>query len=99
MYTCAYACSIWHQTRGLVNVSGIPDCFFAFMKTAFRWLSLVHVWDVIIIICFRGASGGSTPLTLAFHCIDGVTKVTQHHLHGYGHPDSPVALCAFTLGM
>jgi hypothetical protein len=24
---------------------------------------------------------------LAFPCNDGVTKVTQHHLHGYGHPN------------
>ena len=45
-----------------------------------------RVWDVVIIFCFRGASGGLKLLTLAFPCINGVTKVTQHHLHGYGHP-------------
>jgi hypothetical protein len=41
---------------------------------------------VVFILCFRGTSGGSTLLTLAFPCINGVTTVTQHHMHGYGHP-------------
>ncbi len=45
-----------------------------------------RVWDVVIILCFHGASGGLTLLTLLFHCIYGATEVTQHHLHGYGHP-------------
>jgi hypothetical protein len=38
-------------------------------------------------MCFCGASGGSTLLTLAFPCINGVTKVIQHHMRGYGHPN------------
>jgi hypothetical protein len=46
-----------------------------------------RVWDVVFILCFRGASGGSTLLTLAFPSINGVIKATQHHLHGYGHPN------------
>ncbi len=46
-----------------------------------------HVWDVVVILCFCGASGGSTLLTLAFPSINGVTKATQNHLHGYGHPN------------
>jgi hypothetical protein len=45
------------------------------------------VWYVVFILCFCGASGGSTLLTLAFSSINGVTKATQHHLHGYGHPN------------
>jgi hypothetical protein len=57
------------------------------------------VWDVVIILCFHGASGCSTLLTLAFHCINGATKLTQHFLHGYCHPNFLVALCASTLGM
>jgi hypothetical protein len=44
------------------------------------------VWDVVIILCFCGASGGSTLLTLAFPCVNGVTKVTRHHLRRYGDP-------------
>jgi hypothetical protein len=46
-----------------------------------------RIWDVVFILCFCGASGGSTLLTLAFPSINGVTKATQHHLHGYGHPN------------
>ncbi len=45
------------------------------------------IWDVIIILCFCGAIVGSTLLTLTYPCINGATKVTQHHLHGYGHPN------------
>ncbi len=46
-----------------------------------------RVRDVVFILCFHGASGGSTLLTLAFPSINGVTEATQHHLHGYGHPN------------
>jgi hypothetical protein len=56
------------------------------MKNCFLVVIISHVWDVVFILCFRGASGGSTLLTLAFIIINGVTKATQHHLHGYGHP-------------
>jgi hypothetical protein len=31
--------------------------------------------------------------------INGATEVTQHHLHGCGHPNFLVVLCALTLGM
>jgi hypothetical protein len=60
---------------------------FAFMKNCLLVVIVSIVWDVVFILCFRGASGGSTLLTLAFPCINGVTKVTQHHMRGYGHPN------------
>jgi hypothetical protein len=69
------------------------------MKNCLLVVIISHVWDVVIILCFPGASGGSTLLTLAFPCINGVTKVTQHHLSGYGHPNFLVALWASILGM
>jgi hypothetical protein len=56
------------------------------MKNCLSVVIISCVWDVVFIICFRGASGGSTLLTLAFPCINGVTEVTQHHVRGYGHP-------------
>jgi hypothetical protein len=57
------------------------------MKNCLSVVVISRVWDVVFILYFCGASGGSTLLILAFHCINGVTKVTQHHLHGYGHPN------------
>jgi hypothetical protein len=69
------------------------------VKNCLSVVIISRVWDVVFIICFRGASGGSTLLTLAFLSINGVTKATQHHLHGYGHPIFLVALCASTFGM
>ncbi len=66
MYTCAIACGIWQLTCGSVNVSEIPDCFFAFMKNCLLVVIISHLWDVVIILCFRGAIGGSTLLTLEF---------------------------------
>jgi hypothetical protein len=45
-----------------------------------------RVWDVTVILCFCEAIGGSTLITLTIPCINGATKVTQHHLHGYGQP-------------
>jgi hypothetical protein len=69
------------------------------MKYCLSVVIISCVWDVVFIIWFCGASGGSTLLTLAFPCINGVTKVTQHHMHGYGHPIFLVALCALTLGV
>jgi hypothetical protein len=56
------------------------------MKNCLLVVIISRVWDVVFTLCFCGASGGSTLLTLAFPSIDGVTKATQHHLHGYGHP-------------
>jgi hypothetical protein len=73
--------------------------FFSFMKNCLLVVIISRVWDVVIILFFHGASGGSTLLTLAFPCINGVAEVTQHHLRGYGHPNFLVALCALTLGM
>ena len=66
---------------------GCLTWLFAFMKNCLTVVIISCVWDVVFILCFRGASGGSTLLTLAFPCNNGVTKVTQHHLHGYGHPN------------
>jgi hypothetical protein len=60
---------------------------FAFMKNCFTVVIISLVWDVVFILCFRGASDGSTLLTLAFPCSNGVTEVTQHHLCGNGHPN------------
>jgi hypothetical protein len=57
------------------------------MKNCLSVVIISRVWDVVFILCFCGASGGSTLLTLAFPSINGVTKATQHHLHGYGHPN------------
>ncbi len=51
----------------------MPDCFFAFMKNCLLVVVISCIWDVVFILCFCGASGGSTLLTLAFPCINGVT--------------------------
>jgi hypothetical protein len=83
----------WSMYQGYLTV-----CF-AFMKNCLLVVIISHVWDVVIILCFCGASGGSTLLTLAFPCINGATMVTQHYLHRYSHPNFLVALCALTLGM
>jgi hypothetical protein len=69
------------------------------MKNCLSVVIISRVWDEVIILCFCGASGGSTLLTLAFSCLNGTAEVTQHHLHGYGHPNFLVALYASTLGM
>jgi hypothetical protein len=69
------------------------------MKNCLSVVIISCIWDVVFILCFCGASGGSALLTLAFPCINGVTELIQHHLHGYGYPNIPVALCALTLGM
>ncbi len=71
----------WSMYQGYLTV------FFAFMKNCLLVVIISWIWDVVFILCFRGASGGSTLLTLAFPCINGVTKVTQHHMRGYGHPN------------
>ncbi len=73
--------------------------FSAFMKNCLSVVIISRVWDVVFILCFCGASGGSILLIFAFPCINGVTEVTQHHMHGYGHPNFLVALCTSTLGM
>ncbi len=57
------------------------------MKNYLSVVIISRLWDVVFILCFCGASGGSTLLTLAFPCINVVTEVTQHHLRGYGHPN------------
>jgi hypothetical protein len=83
----------WSKYQGYLTI------FFTFMKNCLSVVIISCVWDVVFILYFRGTSGGSTLLTLAFPCINGVTKVTQHHMCGYGHPNFLVALCALTLGM
>ncbi len=45
------------------------------------------IWDVTVLLCFCGAIGGSTLITLAIPCINGATEAAQQHLSGYGHPD------------
>jgi hypothetical protein len=57
------------------------------MKNCLSVVIISRVWDVVFIICFCEASGGSTLLTVAFPCTNGVTEVTQHHVRGYGHPN------------
>jgi hypothetical protein len=59
---------------------------FAFMKNCLLVVIISCIWDVVFILCFRGASGGSSLLTLAFPSINGFTEATQQHLHGYGYP-------------
>ena len=83
----------WSMYQGHLTV------FFAFIKNCLSVVIISRVWDVVFILCFCGASGGSILLTLAFPCTNGVTEVTQHHMRGYGHPIFFVALCALTLGM
>jgi hypothetical protein len=82
----------WSKYQGYLTV-------FCFLKNCLLVVIISRIWDVFIIPCFCGASGGSTLLTLAFPCINEVTKVTQHHLRGYCHPIFLVALCTSTLGM
>jgi hypothetical protein len=69
------------------------------MKNCLLVVIISCVWDVVFILCFCGASGGSALLTLAFPSINGVTEAIQHHLHEYGHPNFLVALCALIFGM
>jgi hypothetical protein len=71
----------WSMYQGYLTV------FFAFMKNCLLVVIISHVWDMVFILCFCEASGGSTLLTLAFPCINGVTKVTHHHMCGFGHPN------------
>ncbi len=73
--------------------------FFALLKNCLLVIIISCVWDVVIILCFCGSSGGSTILTLTLPCIKKDTKVTQHHLHGYGHPNILIVLCTSTFGM
>ncbi len=70
----------WSMYQGYLTV------FLCFHENCLSVVITSRVWDVVITLCFHGASVGSTLLTLAFPCINGVTEVTQHHLHGYGHP-------------
>jgi hypothetical protein len=56
------------------------------MKNCLLVVIISCTWDVVIILCFCGAIGGSTLLKLAFPCINGATEVTWHHLRGNGHP-------------
>ncbi len=70
----------WSKYQGYLTV------LFALMKNCTSVVIISRVWDVVFILCFRGASGGSTLLALAFSCINGVTKVPQHHMCEHGHP-------------
>ncbi len=86
------------DTRVGQCIRDIRLCF-AFIENCLSVVIVSCIWDVVIILCFGGASGGSTLLALAFPCINGASEVTQHHLRGYGHPNFLVALCALTLVM
>jgi hypothetical protein len=57
------------------------------MKNCLLVVIISCLWDVVCILCFHGAGGGSTQLRLAFPSINGAAKATQHHLYGYGHPN------------
>jgi hypothetical protein len=69
------------------------------MKNCLSVVIISCFWDVVFILCFCGASGGSTLLTLAFPSINGVTKATQHHCMDMVILIFLVALCALTIGM
>jgi hypothetical protein len=90
LFICVYLRScLWHLALDMWLGQCIRDTWLFFLCFHENCLSVVItscIWDVVITLCFRGASVGSTLLTLAFPCINGVTKVTQHHLCGYGHP-------------
>jgi hypothetical protein len=91
MYTCTYAhvviTSTCHLTRGLVNVLyKYYLTALCFHENCLLVVIISRVWDVTVLFCFCGAIGGSTLITLVIPCINGATKVTQHHLCGYGHP-------------
>ncbi len=45
------------------------------------------IWNVTNLLCFCGAIAGSTLIPLVIPCINLATKMTQHHLCGYGCPD------------
>jgi hypothetical protein len=88
VYTCAYAHvvinSIWHLTRRLVNVLCRYSTAWCIHKNCLLVVIISRIWDVAILVCFFGANGGSTLITLAIPCIYEATEVTQHHLCGYG---------------
>jgi hypothetical protein len=91
---------LWHLALDTRVGQSIRDTYllFAFMKNCLSVVIISCIWDVVFILCFRGASGGTTLLTLAFSYINEA-EVTQHHMHGYGHPIFLVALCALTVGV
>jgi hypothetical protein len=80
------ACGIKHA--GWSMYQGYLTVFFAFMKTCLLVVIINCVWNVVIILCFRGASGGSTLLMLHFLAL--MELWSSQFL---------VALCALTLGM
>ena len=90
MYTCTYAHAVimipWHFTHGLVNVSYRYLTALCIHENCLLVVIISHIWDVTIFLCFCGAICGLTIITLVIPCINGATKVTQHHLHGYGCP-------------
>ncbi len=79
------ALGIWHAVWSLYHVdTGLCFCFHEYCLLV---VIISCFWGVSIIVCFHGAIGGSTLFTLAIPCINGAIKVTQDHLHGYGHPN------------
>ncbi len=70
------AISTWHM--GWSIYQRYLSVFLHSRKTAIRWLSLVTSGMRSISFVFHRAIGGSTLSALAFPCINGATKVTQH---------------------
>ncbi len=82
----------WSKYQGYLTA-------FCFHEKCLLVVIISCIWDVVFILCFCGASGGSTLLKLAYSCIIGVTVVTQHHMRGYDHPIFLVVLCTLTFGV
>jgi hypothetical protein len=85
-----HAC--WSMYQGYLTA-------FCFNENCLSVVIISRVWDVVFILCFCGASGGSTLLTLAFPSINGVTRQLSIICTDMVIPIILVALCALTFGM
>jgi hypothetical protein len=103
VYTCIYVhvviMSTQHLTSGLVNVLYGYLIALCFHENCLLVVIISCIWDVTVFLCFCGAIGGSTLITLAIPCINEATGVTQHHLCGYGRPLFWLQICASTIGI
>ncbi len=77
--------STWHLTCELVYISYRYSTVLCFHENCLLAVIISPVWDVTTFLCFCGAIGGSTLITLAVPCFGGATKLTQH-LRGCGSP-------------
>ncbi len=68
VYSSAYVhvviTSTWHMTCRLVNVSYLYLTELCFHENCQLMVIISCIWDVAILLCFCGASGGSTLFTL-----------------------------------